>query len=107
VHYVLASSVLHRFLESHPRTEDVARAYYLLGLVEFQIGRDFWIAQGEMFLETAIRLAPDSPIAVDAYALLEQEILLGYTGSSGLHLPDDERERLADLRALISARRTE
>lgn len=107
VHYVLASSVLHRFLESRPQTEDVARAYYLLGLVEFQIGRDFWIAQGEMYLETAIRLAPDSPIAVDAYALLEQEILLGYTGSSGLHLPDDERERLADLRALIGARRPE
>ena len=104
VHYVLASSVLHRFLESHPQRDGLARTYYLLGLVEFQIGRDFWVAQGEMFLETAIRLAPDSPIALDAYALLEQEILLGYTGSSGLHLPDDERERLERLRALLGAR---
>jgi len=101
VHYVLASSVLHRFVESGPQRGDLGRAYYLLGLAEFQIGRDFWLAQGEMFLETAIRLAPDSPVAADAYALLEQEVLLGYTGSAGLHLPDDERERLAELRALI------
>jgi hypothetical protein len=104
VHYVLASSMLHRFLESRPQREELASAYYLLGLVEFQIGRDFWIAQGEMFLERAIRVAPDSPVAVDAYVLLEQEILLGYTGSSGLNLPDDERERLARLRALLGTR---
>ena len=103
VHYVLASSVLHRFVESQPQRDELAHAYYLLGLSEYRIGGNFWIPQGELFLEWAIRLAPASPVAADAYALLEEEILAGYTGSSGLHLPEDERQRLQGLRALIGA----
>ena len=51
--YIEASTVLHRFLEgrSEPGPE-VAEAYYLLGLMESRIGRDYGASQTGFLLET-------------------------------------------------------
>jgi hypothetical protein len=102
IDYVVASAILHRYLESGPtQAGQAAEAYYLLGMTESRIGRNYWISQADFYLETAIRLAPAEPFALDAYALLEEETVLGYTGSSGTHLPEDVAKRLKELRALI------
>jgi len=51
-------------------------------------------------LEQAIRAAAHSPLAARAYAQLERELVLGYTGSSGENVPGDVAARLRELRAL-------
>jgi hypothetical protein len=102
VHFVLASSLLHRYVDTSTVTGPVlAEAYYLLGMAESYISRSLWVSETEFFLETAIRLAPKSMYARQAYAFLEQYVLAGYTGSSGLHLPADVRAYLAELRRLL------
>lgn len=103
VHYVVASGILHRYAEAHARdaSPDLAETYYYLGLVESRIGRDYWISQSGMFLESSIRLAPGEPFAEQAYALLEEEIILGYSGSGGVHVPPDLEQNLDELRRLI------
>jgi hypothetical protein len=104
VQYIAASAILHRYLAAHPEpSTEAGEAYYLLGLAELHINRDYWVSQADFFLETAIRTAPRSKFARDAYALLEQETLLGYTGSAGLQLPEDVRRHLAELRALAGS----
>ncbi len=105
VEYVTASGILQRQIASAGRPgPDVAEAYYLLGVIESRIGRSFWLSQTEDFLETAIRLDPGQPWAADAYALLEEFVVSGYTGSSGEHVPPDVRQRLDELRRLIETR---
>ncbi len=105
VHYVVASTILHRYIESHPiGGPDVAEAYYLLGLTESRIGRAYWVSQADFFLETAIRMAPKQPFAEQAYALLEEETILEWSGSSGIHLPANVEQRLSELRELIDER---
>jgi hypothetical protein len=104
VHNVVASSVLHRFLETKPASKrDEAEAYYLLGVAQAQIGDLYWVPQAEFFLETSIRLAPREPFAEPAYALLEEQTLLAYTGSSGVNVPASISKHLAELRALVDA----
>jgi hypothetical protein len=104
VQYIAASGILHRFLAEHPEpTAETGEAYYLLGLAELHIARDYWVSQADFFLEQAIRTAPGTKLARGAYALLEEETLLGYTGSAGLQLPDDVRRHLAELRALAGS----
>jgi tetratricopeptide (TPR) repeat protein len=104
VHYIVASSVLHRYVESHSNgNSGLSEAYYLLGLTETRIGRDYWFSQADFFLETSVRLAPDTESARLAYALLEEETILSYTGSSGTRLPVEVEQRLAELRRLIDA----
>jgi len=100
-HYVVASSILERFLEAGrgDRVEN-AEAYYLLGLTEAWIGRNYWVTSAPFLFETAIRMAPGEPFSRDAYALLERETLQFYEGSDEEISPDDA-SNLAELRALF------
>lgn len=102
VHYLVASSILQRLLEDPALGQrEAAESYYLLGLCETHIGDRYWVSQAGFYLESAIRLAPKEPFAQDAYVLLEEETLVGYTGSSGPHLPDSVAKHLEELRDLI------
>ena len=104
VHYLMASRVLNDLVaqKSAPGPAQ-AQAYYLLGVTETRIGADFWRSPADFYLEQAVRLHPHSDIARRAYAFLEEETLLGYTGSSGTHLPSDVRAHLNELRRLAAA----
>ncbi len=102
VEYLLASSILHQELAAAAEPDvELADAYYRLGVIESRIGRSLWLSQTEDLLETAIRLDPGDPRAERAYALLEEFVVSGHTGSSGVHVPDDVRARLDELRTLI------
>jgi hypothetical protein len=102
VYYIAASSVPHRFVAERPRERrEVAEAYYRLGIIDSRVGRTFWLSGTKFFLEAAIRLAPGAAFAEKAYELLEEFVVSGYTGSSGVHLPEDEKARLEALRGLI------
>jgi tetratricopeptide (TPR) repeat protein len=102
VEYVDASGILHRFLEAKPASkQEAAEAWYLLGVTESETARGFWVSQADLYLETAIRTDPKSPSAEPAYALLEEGIVLDYSGSAGVNVPHAERDRLAELRRLI------
>lgn len=105
IHYLVASSLLHRFLEEHYTQghsgPEIAEAYYLLGLTELRIGRDFWVSQAEHYLESAIRLAPKTDYGRRAYEVLEETVILDYSGSAGVNIPKDVARRLAELRCLL------
>ena len=81
---------------------DTAQAYYSLGVVESRSLDGFWVSLSERHLEAAIRSDPTGPIAEIAYAKLEETQMLGYGGSSGVHLPADVWTNLRDLRRLMN-----
>jgi tetratricopeptide (TPR) repeat protein len=102
IHYLVASSILQRVLEAGPADDrEAGEAYYLLGLCETHIGTSYWITQADLYLETAIRLAPKEPFAAEAFAVLEEETMVAYTGNSGDPLPDSVSKHLDELRKLI------
>jgi hypothetical protein len=106
VRLIAASGLLHRYVASttdSPRR--IGEAYYLLGVIESRIGRSFWASQTEFFLETAIRMGPKERYADTAFALLEEFLVSGYTGSSGTHVPPDIVRRLEDLDELMKRAR--
>ena len=104
VHFVMASWLLHLHLDERPADRaDLAETFYLLGLCEIQISPSLWVSEVEDFLESAIRTAPDSPHAGQAYATLEAVYTRGFTGSAGTFVPPEIERRLASLRALLDA----
>jgi hypothetical protein len=101
VHQLVASSLLLRFVAAHPEpSSEAAHAYFLLGVTELRSGRSWWLAEAEGYLEAAIRTAPGSDWAKRAYVLLEEQTLASYSGSGGVHVPPEVRQRLQDLRAI-------
>lgn len=109
VKLIAASGILHRFVASQgPDARDpaqVAEAYYLLGVIESRIGRSFWASQTEEYLEAAIRTDPSGRFADEAFALLEEFVTSGYTGSSGTHIPDDVVRRMKNLQSAMEEAR--
>jgi hypothetical protein len=102
VHFVVASSLLQRWLTTQPTdTRALAEAYYWLGIAEISISRTSRLSEAPFFLETAIRLAPTSSIAGKAYDVLTMYILTEYTGSLGTRVPSDVQEYLDELRRLL------
>ncbi len=105
VHDLVASGLLHRFTESHPDpggSETMAEAYYLLGSTESRIDRSYWFDPADFYLETSIRMAPGAPFAPQAYKELEERTIRSHTGTSGTHMPEDERTRLDALATLVN-----
>jgi hypothetical protein len=99
--YFTASGLANRYLaEGEPRLEELSESYYWLGFIEMRVGRAFWPSEGEYFLEAAIRVAPGSSSAEQAYTLLEELIAVGYSGSAGQPPPEDVRTRLTELQRL-------
>ena len=102
VYDLAASGVLHRYVDGAKKGDpSLAEAFYLLGVIEARTVDSYWVPQTEFHLEAAVRLDPKGPYAERAYNLLEEYIVLGYGGSSGVHVPPDVESRLAQLRGLI------
>ena len=100
--YLYASGLLNRFMTAPGvSSSELGEACYLLGVIESRIGRSFWLSQTEFYLEQAILLAPQRAFANDAYELLEEFLVSGYTGSEGAELPPDVRAHLDELRQRI------
>jgi len=108
IRLIAASGLLHRYVASTlDLPERVGEAYYLLGVIESRIGRSFWASQAEFFLETAVRMGPKERYADAAFALLEEFLISGYTGSAGTDVPPDVVERLQKLDELMKRAREE
>ena len=97
VPYVAASGLLHRYVAGEGRSAaELGEAYYWLGFIEAHVGRAFWLSQTEHFLEASIRTAPGEPSAENAFVLLEEFVVSGYTGSAGVSVPEDVRARFLE-----------
>ncbi len=101
VHDLVASALLHRALaRGLANPDESAEASYLLGLAELRNDPSRGLPQAEAYLEAAIRAAPGSEIAGEAYAVLEEQTVLGWMGSGGFDMPADVRDWLAELREI-------
>lgn len=96
---------LRRLVESDESTvapEQLSEAYYMLGVLEARTtGLYSTLPSMERFWEAAIRAAPDSPYAVDAYALIEEYAATTFSGTLPFEQTDETFTRLLELRTLI------
>ncbi|MBW2268063.1 MAG: hypothetical protein JRH16_05770 [Deltaproteobacteria bacterium] len=102
LHLIAASAVLERLIDAHDENDAaLGEAYYLLGVVEASIGRNYWVTPAPFLLAESVRIAPHAPTAAQAYALLERELLQSYEGSEHEELPPEDREHLDSLQQLM------
>lgn len=103
ISYLRASADLHQWLAQHPLKAGVneaerAKALYLAGRAADESRElNFWTLH-ERYYELCIDTLPASDQAKACFKKLQDSVLMGYTGSSGLHLPPEESARLARLK---------
>ena len=108
VHDLVASSLILTWIDSQ-RPFDVAKtdpelaeAWWLLGRIESRVQSIAWFSRMEVYMESAVRAAPAGPFAELAYEALEESLLVTYGAPTADGLPEPERKRLEDVRALLA-----
>lgn len=92
--FLRASGLLHQFLVRFPDSPLVPQAYYLMGQSYLSLSQQFFTGVDQMYLKQCIQGFPKNPVAKKCYNLLEESIYLGYSGSSGTHVPYDVLQEL-------------
>ena len=101
VEFITSTTLLHTYLAARPDDKELlAEAYYLLAIAESYVTRSYWISEADYLLEQAIRTAPKSPIASDAFAFLVAYTAQGHT-TMARDLPQDVTKNLDELRQLM------
>lgn len=100
VEFLRATSLMHDFLSETRKIapEQLANAYLMLGTA-YEVLDDlgYWNLH-EYYYESCIKTAPKSKLADSCYKKLEASVYLGYSGSSGVHVPEHEKARLQQLK---------
>lgn len=97
VHYLVASSALHQFLEKTPKGKRAAEAYLLLARAESRLDDGYWASRTEAYLLACISEAPRSETAEACHAALEDQLILEYAGTGARGLPVEIEQRLQGL----------
>lgn len=101
VEYIWATDVLHEGLRSTKDPKKEAEAYFLLGL-SYEVLDDLGsYGLHETYFEACIQKSPQTKLAKRCYDRLEASLVQGFSGSAGVSLPKDERERLDRLKKLL------
>lgn len=103
VEFVRATGLLHEFLSSTKKiaSDALAEAYLLLGESYEVIDEMGYWNLHEVYYESCIRTAPKSKIAKSCFQRLQSSVYVGYSGSSGVHVPQHEKNRLQELKKLM------
>lgn len=99
VYFLEASRRLKDYIQKDSVSPDhLAEAYLLTGKSEMVLGRPYLGPEAKHYFEIAITASPGSKTAKEAFDMYQENLIFGYTGSSGIHLPEDEKEKLEFLR---------
>lgn len=102
IEYLRATALLHEHLRGTKDPKELADAYFLLGQAyEVLDELGYWNLH-ERYYESCITTAPKSSLARKCYGRLEASVYMGFSGSSGVHIPAAEKTRLLRLKDLTN-----
>ena len=79
---------------------ELARSFWLLGVLEERTTAPDWFPQTEVYMEAALRSAPGSEVAERAFERIEESLLVDYGALRTADLPEAARLRLERLEPL-------
>jgi hypothetical protein len=100
ISYLRASNYLHEALDESPQSKSRTEALYLLGVAYSALQDPTLWDLDRLYFESCIREAPHTDLAKKCYQRFSEKVYMGYTGSAGTFIPDDEQRRLEELRKL-------
>lgn len=101
VSLLISSGILLHFLVENPGTELAPEILYWLSLAEHRMSQTYFFSLGDLYLKDCIKKYPSSPYAKKCYQEYADSIEAGYTGSSGIDIPVEEKRELIKLKNLL------
>lgn len=100
VSYLRATALGHTYLAKYKSDPMLAEVLFHMGVCYESMQDLGYDSLSDDYYSQCIREKPHSPVAVKCLYRYEQNVFLGYTGSSGTHVPPEVRAQLRELREL-------
>jgi hypothetical protein len=98
--YLRNSAAVHDLLQLGPDSRHAGEAYLMAGLC-YEVLDSYRLGEiQDIYYEACVRENPHTPLSSACFHRYQESVYFGYTGSSGLHLPQDERAKLTELERL-------
>jgi hypothetical protein len=87
IRFLRATVLMNDLLRRFPKSAYAGEAYYLIGISYDSLAELGLWSLDEMYLLACIEKVPHTPQAKQCFRRYKESVTLGYTGSSGTHLP--------------------
>ena len=104
ISYLLVSGILFEYLQSHPLGANEPDILYWLAKTDRELNNTFFYSLADLYLRECILKFPAHPTALKCYDEYKEEMILGYTGSSGVNIPADVSDDLKQLKGFIDSK---
>jgi hypothetical protein len=98
---LISAGVLTKYLNDHPDTEQTPNLLYWLAIAERRLSSSYFFSLSDLYLKECITQYSKSVYAKKCYLEFEDNLIFGYSGSSGTDIPEGEHKELMRLKALI------
>jgi hypothetical protein len=95
------SGVLYEYMRINPNSKILPDILYNLARLDQKISNNFFFSLSDLYLKECMVTHYRSPVAKKCYEQYEQNIKVGYSGSSGSHIPEEIKKELNGLRIKI------
>ncbi len=99
--YLIASGKLFKFINAFPTSPSTPKALYYLGKAERRLNNNYFYSLSELYLEECIHRFSKNPFAKKCFEQYEDDLVMGFTGTAGTSIPEDEKAKLEALRKIL------
>ena len=98
---LVASGVLSKSLYENPKSDVTPEILYWLSIAERRLSTTYFFSLSDIYLKECVTQYPKTSYAKKCYQEYEDNIIFGYSGSSGTDIPPDEKRELDRLKLLL------
>jgi hypothetical protein len=95
------SGILYEYLQASPKSKIKPEILYWLALCDRNISNNFFYSLADLYLKECMYSFASSPIAKKCFKDYETNLIISYSGTSGVNLPADVSKELKTLRKRV------
>lgn len=93
--------LLYEYLNSKANKDEIPQILLMLAQTDKKLNFNLFYGLSDLYLKSCIKKFPKSSVAGECYKQYKEQIEFGFTGSGGVHLPDDVKEELEKMKKLM------
>ena len=98
---LVSAGFLTKCMADHPESTKAAEILYWLSIAERRLSSTYFFSLSDLYLKDCIIKHSKEAYAQKCYKEYEENILFGYSGSSGTSVPKDEQKELDRLKSYL------